>query len=898
MGCLSFLTRYFKFVPRLKKHRSVVSVHPEHQKTPLDLPPDAVDPDICYRDPPPYILRSTIPVACESATSDADMFGALSTVDCAVEYAIEDLDHPSSAGPKNPMKTLGGDDPSSFRDVGENEVDQPTHSGEVTSANKSARYSETAMPTNCSYTPKDGSDSSTAVISTHAMRGKSFAKLHEGQARDLLLVFVVVDAMHTGKVRADPLECHPNTRQAIILDITTWIENKTRERGVLWLLGPPGIGKSAIAMSAAKRLAEPNSRARVAASFFFYRADPRRNSAHYFVPTIAYQLAVSFKDVGTVIDRVIEEDPLVLHAMLEVQWRKLIIEPIKTVSDVPPAVVIIDGLDECEDVREQGRVLELVSSCGFDFPLAFLISSRPEAHLVNSFNSDPLVSHCRTSIDLAQCKDVSEMRLFMRSQFSRIYSRHQDVLHFYSLCGVWPTDDVVDLITSRADGQFIYPVTLFKYIDDEDTNPHERLQSYLEQSPGAHSYLDALYIHIMRSSQESQDARLKDLLFLICTLQPNSEAIEMPLKSTSNSLLSSYWHAFEPTLGRLASLIYQTRVRCRLAIRRLRSVLSIPSSDDGVITIHHKSFSDFLFDQQRSEEYHINPRAEAIRIIVQCLNKLEHEVFDEPWFLLSLWWRCSVPLFGSPSEDLLLRLKKIDFHEFLHIMMQSGPWAGFEADYGRFLTSCESWNDHSLVAKFDSRALAHAVFADWLRANYSRVYLNDEADHEYFGCPLSWNALLALAMAYVRSYNKLEGTRAQVDAHTWLESMSPNNVVLASLTVFTDSGLLGLLNQDDLAELSAWSKGWMWNPGGQYTSHNPRPQWAITSPKTIEIDIFNLIAELPREYHYHERNADNVSKWLTALSGDLAHHVSHILSHWEAQDCKEQHGYPLDKQRN
>ncbi|KAF8649547.1 hypothetical protein AX16_005751 [Volvariella volvacea WC 439] len=318
--------------------------------------------------------------------------------------------------------------------------------------------------------------------------------------------------MHTGKVRADPLGCHPDTRQAIHRDIISWIENNSREKGILWIVGPAGIGKSAIAMTTAEKLDHHDSEAKVAASFFFFVHDSQRNDVHRLVPTLAYQLAVWMQEVGKEIEQVVKRNPKILEATVEAQWKALIIEPVKSASGFPPSVIIIDGLDECGGPKEQRRVLNLISSCGPEFPLAFLITSRPEPPIVNAFKSEPLFSLCRPQINLSRHKDYQEMYNFIRSSFSEIYSKHQDMLQPHLQDGIWPSGDVVDLITSRADGQYIYPVTLFKYIDDDDSLPHEKLQACLKQTPEALSLLDMLYFQILRSSHNPEDARLQGLL--------------------------------------------------------------------------------------------------------------------------------------------------------------------------------------------------------------------------------------------------------------------------------------------------------------------------------------------------------------------------------------------------
>src|SRR5262249_30872736 len=105
---------------------------------------------------------------------------------------------------------------------------------------------------------------------------------------------------------------------------------------------------------------------------------------------------------------------------------------------------------------------------------------------------------------------------FIQSNLTKIYNAHRDILQCYSVDGKWPSDTDVNLITQRADGQYVYPVTLLKYIDNDDENPHDRLQACLEQVPEALSPIDMLYLGILRSSHKPNNEEIQDILFLIC----------------------------------------------------------------------------------------------------------------------------------------------------------------------------------------------------------------------------------------------------------------------------------------------------------------------------------------------------------------------------------------------
>ncbi|KAJ7899378.1 hypothetical protein B0H13DRAFT_1466205, partial [Mycena leptocephala] len=62
---------------------------------------------------------------------------------------------------------------------------------------------------------------------------------------------------------------------------------------IVWLHGPAGAGKSAIAQSLCQKLEEEG---RLGASFFFKRGHQSRGHAKRFIATIAYQLALHLPD--------------------------------------------------------------------------------------------------------------------------------------------------------------------------------------------------------------------------------------------------------------------------------------------------------------------------------------------------------------------------------------------------------------------------------------------------------------------------------------------------------------------------------------------------------------------------------------------------------------------------
>jgi SpoVK/Ycf46/Vps4 family AAA+-type ATPase len=160
------------------------------------------------------------------------------------------------------------------------------------------------------------------------------------------------------------------------------IENQNTR--ILWLYGPAGAGKSAIAQSLCQQL---EAESRVAASFFFKRGHASRGNASRLFATIAYQLVVLLPELNSIISHIVDNDPAVVHKSFSVQLEKLIIEPCRRANPTRPPVIIIDGLDECEGRDVQEEILRSFGNYNLKNPLPvyLLIASRPELHIREIF---------------------------------------------------------------------------------------------------------------------------------------------------------------------------------------------------------------------------------------------------------------------------------------------------------------------------------------------------------------------------------------------------------------------------------------------------------------------------------------------------------------------------------
>jgi hypothetical protein len=161
---------------------------------------------------------------------------------------------------------------------------------------------------------------------------------------------------------------------------------------VLWLYGRAGAGKSAIAQALCHKL---EADGRLGGSFFFKQGHPSRGNGNKLFVTIAYQLSLqkSHPALKNAILHAVRENPSILHRSLSVQLQSLIVEPCLQNISGHALVVIIDGLDECQDENVQLEILHSIASVtrrADNFPLRFFISSRPDSHIGDAFREPGL----------------------------------------------------------------------------------------------------------------------------------------------------------------------------------------------------------------------------------------------------------------------------------------------------------------------------------------------------------------------------------------------------------------------------------------------------------------------------------------------------------------------------
>lgn len=454
----------------------------------------------------------------------------------------------------------------------------------------------------------------------------------------LLQQHISLGAFHNSDERYDPPKCHPRTREAILKKLMDWAGHPDETASFLWMYGPAGAGKSAIAQTIAERCHELNL---LAAAFFFSRTTAGRNSKTSLVLTLVYQLSIAIPELREYVGKAVERNPALLSMSLKAQMKALFVDALNSVASeilcMRPRLVIVDGLDECGDPDSQEYILQVLSEATNQLlvPISFLLASRPEQHIREAFNEDFLAS-LTTTITLDDTfQPDKDIRIFIEDKFHMIKRKHPARARFPD---PWPVPSDIGHLLQKSSGQFIYAATVMKYVESRKYMPPDRLQIILglTPSPGEDTpfaALDALYLHIFASVGDLN--KVIDLFYILLLAE-----------STAVKRIPEHMEKF---------LFYRPG-EIDIVLSELHSILAVPASDDpqGVLRISHASLSDFLVDRSRSGRFFIDSGTGYARITTLILKHIKCERMS---CLLdtSLLIDCSCIKFGTFTSGKLVR---------------------------------------------------------------------------------------------------------------------------------------------------------------------------------------------------------------------------------------------------
>jgi hypothetical protein len=436
---------------------------------------------------------------------------------------------------------------------------------------------------------------------------------------DIVREASVPDAAVDAGARRYAPTCCPGTRDQHISDITDWATgvNSDQSQRLLWMWGPVGVGKSALAQTCTEKVKEEGA---LGAAFFF-SINGRTDHRQFFV-TLAYQLSTVLPDYRQLLDATVYNDKTLVTKNMAAQFDSLIVELVQVLERQGKAVqqraIFIDGLDECEDTGAQEDIIRYIAASvrNKSTPFRWAIFSRAEAHIRSAFE-DELVSPTTRIVELPiqSPDDDHQVEIFLRHEFRNILQRRNIPVTLS-----WPSDQDIKALVKAAGGLFAYAVAVLRYIDLSkamglEDALHDVLNSISHGGSGPFAGLDAFYLLIMQRIPENILLNAQLMLYYV---QDGGFGSATRLALFCNRLGLSQFDF----LG-----IYQY-LHAVIRVQEYHEPLVLPDNVDssrsyldqrplsqhtplhyqvfgvhGVINFHHKSFYDFLTDPAPSSSF-------------------------------------------------------------------------------------------------------------------------------------------------------------------------------------------------------------------------------------------------------------------------------------------------------
>ena len=290
---------------------------------------------------------------------------------------------------------------------------------------------------------------------------------------------------------------------------------------------------------------------------------------------------------------------------IDLQFQRLIEGPLtKNQGELlrNPPVIVLDALDECSSGRsrsDQRKTLLDTLAKWRNLPQVFklIVTSRDE-RLPISFRQvcEPMVLETGSRVSSGTSDDI---RLFLRSRFADISNKYPSL----SL-SKWPGEPIIERLTRRASGLFIWADTLVRFVDNGKCPPDDQLDLVLRGDiVSEEDIMSELYQRILDVSFGKSDVNVLNAFHAIV-----GTIIVAKVPLVRNDL------AYFLDMAVKKSVV-------DFILNKLSSVISVGT--DGMIHICHLSFADFISDATRSLKYAINHAELSVTVASACFRLMK-----------------------------------------------------------------------------------------------------------------------------------------------------------------------------------------------------------------------------------------------------------------------------------
>lgn len=386
-------------------------------------------------------------------------------------------------------------------------------------------------------------------------------------------------------------ECSPDTCAPLLDDLRSWIRNPDAPP-IYLIYGISGAGKTTLAYTCCKELDDDKQ---LGASFFCVKVFPRCRDVRNIIPTIAYQLAGRSHTFKSRLSQTLQDSPDHTTYDLDTQFEKLVRLPLLDAKQPSTTssqlVVIINGLDECEDIDGIRTMLDVFVRCIPHLPIKFLLTSGVK--FATRLQKQGLPDRIVQAYHLDQSRP----------------SAHTDITtHLSQELREFPlTDDPIDGIARRAKGSFIYATLCARYMWST------QLRSKSSKSEQTPSILDL----ISKPASKRLGALDKLYMALLTSISEGSGLDDSEAQAAIFALQTVVCARTPMSVDALCGLLRMHRNQLFKLLGQLFPFLHV-SEDGTTVLVWHQSLYAFMLNPQYSGKFHCDVRQHNQQLALIC----------------------------------------------------------------------------------------------------------------------------------------------------------------------------------------------------------------------------------------------------------------------------------------
>ncbi|KAJ6586716.1 hypothetical protein B0H10DRAFT_2197960 [Mycena sp. CBHHK59/15] len=293
--------------------------------------------------------------------------------------------------------------------------------------------------------------------------------------------------------------------------------------------------------------------------------------------------------IGAAICTAIDQEPTVVMAPIQTQFRKLLLEPLSDKHEHirGPIIVILDALDECGDAESRAA-------------LVLLLSNEPsDSDIANQFRSQSKITGLQ--LDITTTSNNKDIMTYLCHSMQSIQEQQKK----WNLGSDWPGTSRIQILADCSAGLFIWASTACRFINKP--NPNDKLEILINHGHNL-SNLDKLYAVALQSAGDwdndkgfSEGAQLV-LAALVLGRVPMSERTMDDILQFNNN-----WSS-------------------QLILGCLECLVQWKSGQNAQIL--HASFGDYLTDPHRSgsHPWFVNRKIQNHALSLGCLQVLNTQL--------------------------------------------------------------------------------------------------------------------------------------------------------------------------------------------------------------------------------------------------------------------------------